>query len=65
MKRVWDGCDEDCFNCEYVDCLRPENKCKGIPYPQKRRGKIIDKAYQRYLKQQIAIDEALDELRLR
>lgn len=21
------GCDEDCFNCPYPDCLKPDNKC--------------------------------------
>lgn len=64
MKRVWNGCDDDCFNCKYYDCLKPENKCHGIPYEDKRRGKNVDKAYQEYLKLCEAIDEALDELRM-
>lgn len=64
MKRVWDGCDDDCFNCDYYDCLKPENKCHGIPYDQKRRGKKIDKLLQRDRELRDAIDEALDELRM-
>ena len=64
MKRVWDGCDDDCFNCDYYDCLKPENKCHGIPYDQKRRGKNIDKLLQRDRELRDAIDEALDELRM-
>lgn len=64
MKRVWNGCDDDCFNCEYYDCLKPENKCHGIPYAEKRRGRKNDKKYEEYLQLIAAIDEALDELRL-
>lgn len=64
MKRVWDGCDDDCFNCDYYDCLKPENECHGIPYDQKRRGKKIDKLLQRDRELRDAIDEALDELRM-
>ena len=25
-KRRWHGCNEDCFNCEYPDCYKPEYK---------------------------------------
>ena len=64
MKRVWNGCDDDCFNCKYYDCLKPENKCHGIPYEEKRRGKKSDKKYEEYLQLIAAIDEALDELRM-
>lgn len=64
MKQVWNGCNEDCFNCEYIDCLKPDNLCKGIPYSEKRRGKKSDKKYEKYLQLIAAIDEALDELRL-
>ena len=64
MKRTWNGCDDDCFNCEYYDCLKPENMCHGIPYEEKRRGKKSDKKYEEYLQLIAAIDEALDELRM-
>lgn len=64
MKRTWSGCNDDCFNCEYYDCLKPENKCHGIPYDEKRRGKKIDKLLQRDRELRDAIDEALDELRM-
>lgn len=64
MKHYWDGCDDDCFNCKYYDCLKPENMCKGIPYDQKRRGKKSDKKYEEYLELCAAIDDALDELRV-
>lgn len=23
LKAVYHGCEEDCFNCEYPDCLKP------------------------------------------
>ena len=25
-RNVWKGCDEDCFNCKYPDCYKPEYK---------------------------------------
>ena len=64
MKHYWNGCDDDCFNCDYIDCLKPENMCHGIPYEEKRRGKKSDKKYEEYLQLIAAIDEALDELRM-
>lgn len=64
MKHTWNGCDDDCFNCEYIDCLKPDNECKGIPYEEKRRGKKIDKMLDRDRELRDAIDEALDEIRL-
>jgi hypothetical protein len=27
-------CEEDCFNCTYKDCVRPDYMCKSIPYEQ-------------------------------
>lgn len=27
-------CDEDCFNCKYKDCIKPDYLCKSIPYEQ-------------------------------
>lgn len=39
-KKKWLGCEEDCFNCQYPDCLRPENICKSIEYDaEESRGK--------------------------
>lgn len=26
-KEQYKGCDEDCYNCPYSDCLKPENLC--------------------------------------
>ena len=31
-KRMYFGCNEDCFNCKYDDCYLPYQKCKSIPY---------------------------------
>ena len=31
-KRMYFGCDEDCFNCKYDDCYLPYQKCRSIPY---------------------------------
>ena len=28
------GCDEDCFNCKYSDCIMPDYCCTSIPYEQ-------------------------------
>lgn len=28
-KKVFMGCDEDCFNCQYDDCIRPDYLCKS------------------------------------
>ena len=64
MKYVWEGCSEDCFNCEYYDCLRPANKCKSVPYTEKRRGKNIDKLFKEHCEQQNAIDDAIREIRM-
>lgn len=25
----WKGCNEDCFNCTYVDCVKPEYLCRA------------------------------------
>lgn len=39
-KKKWLGCDEDCFNCVYLDCYRPQNLCKSFDYDaEERRGK--------------------------
>lgn len=29
---LFKGCDEDCFNCPYPDCYRPENMLHGDPF---------------------------------
>ena len=33
-RELWHGCDEDCFNCIYSDCLKPEYQDEG--YLEKR-----------------------------
>lgn len=30
-KTAYVGCDEDCFNCQYDDCLRPMFLCSHLP----------------------------------
>jgi len=26
-KEKWKGCDDDCFNCKYQDCIKPDKEC--------------------------------------
>lgn len=33
-RRIYYGCNEDCFNCVYDDCMLPYQKCKSIPYEE-------------------------------
>lgn len=63
MIKYWRGCDEDCFNCRYKDCLKPDNQLKSLD-PRGRREKR-DKTREDDRRMREAIDEALDELRLR
>lgn len=30
-KSVWHGCGEDCFNCQYDDCVKPGYLCGKVP----------------------------------
>lgn len=30
--RVFTKCNEDCFNCQYDDCIMPSQYCTSIPY---------------------------------
>jgi len=29
MTKKFHGCNEDCLNCTYKDCLKPDNLCKS------------------------------------
>lgn len=29
-RKKYKGCIEDCFNCEYEDCLKPDNMCREV-----------------------------------
>lgn len=30
-KEKFRGCDEDCLNCRYTDCMKPDYMCTYIP----------------------------------
>ena len=36
-KVVWSGCQEDCFHCEYKDCLRPDYLCHETDHHKRRK----------------------------
>lgn len=60
---VWQGCEEDCFNCTYTDCKKPANEMKSLS-PYERNESREARKRNRLREWEAAIDEALDELRM-
>lgn len=64
MVARWLGCDEDCFNCPYPDCYKPDNKMHTA-HENEKRGRKNGKSREGNCDlQRDAIDEALAEMRL-